>query len=622
MSLVAVEVVINDAAALSELRTLGTEMEKTATKGGDTFEAASGRMGKAFSGLGNLAASYGLPLQGVFDSIANKMDEAKSKGEGFKGTLQSISGLAAGAAAAGVGAVAGESIHLAEGYEEVRLQLEAAMKSSGQSMDQWGGKIKDAEGKMSQLGFSSTEVDGALSKGVVATQSTGKSLQLLGVAADLARYKHVDLSTAMTAVSRASEGQTKALKALGIDLPVAAGGALKVQNAQDALTKSQDAATAYLTKNGDALNVNSKYHAEYEKLLTATESAQKKLSDTQNAGTEIVDALSQRLGGQATAATKGFHGEMTVAKAQLENVSITIGQKLMPVIAKLATLFAGFIKFVMDHKEVLVALALIVGTLLTVATYSWAASLFAADGALAPLAGTVGLVVLAILALIVIVIVLYENWGTIWNFIKQIATEAWHFLFDNVIKPIENAFTDAWNAIKNAFSAVFNWLLENWPLVLEIITGPIGIAVGFIIDNWNGIVNFFWGMVDTIGNIFDQIGQSIYDAFEWAVNGVIGFLNTLIRAFDDVAGWVPGVPNIPQIPRLAQGGPVQAGMPYIVGDGNGGTPELFVPNQSGRVLPNSAVGKGGNNIVVNVTSPSDPYQIAAEVSWIMKTKVA
>jgi hypothetical protein len=48
--------------------------------------------------------------------------------------------------------------------------------------------------------------------------------------------------------------------------------------------------------------------------------------------------------------------------------------------------------------------------------------------------------------------------------------------------------------------------------------------------------------------------------------------------------------------RRAKGGPVTAGMPYVVGDG--GRPELFVPKQDGMILPSvptAMSGGGGMN---------------------------
>ena len=50
------------------------------------------------------------------------------------------------------------------------------------------------------------------------------------------------------------------------------------------------------------------------------------------------------------------------------------------------------------------------------------------------------------------------------------------------------------------------------------------------------------------------------------------------------------------IPGLANGGPARAGRPHIVGERG---PELFVPNSSGTVVPNHAMG-GNANVTVNV----------------------
>ena len=57
----------------------------------------------------------------------------------------------------------------------------------------------------------------------------------------------------------------------------------------------------------------------------------------------------------------------------------------------------------------------------------------------------------------------------------------------------------------------------------------------------------------------------------------------------------------------AEGGPVNAGSPYMVGEKG---PELFVPSSSGSIVPNGAMGSsGGSSGGVNVT-----YNIAAGVS--------
>lgn len=69
-----------------------------------------------------------------------------------------------------------------------------------------------------------------------------------------------------------------------------------------------------------------------------------------------------------------------------------------------------------------------------------------------------------------------------------------------------------------------------------------------------------------------------------------------IRAYQ-VSGMTPAIQS--QIPGRASGGPVSAGTPYVVGEVG---PELFIPRNSGTIVPNSALGGG---TVVNVYVQGD-----------------
>ena len=52
----------------------------------------------------------------------------------------------------------------------------------------------------------------------------------------------------------------------------------------------------------------------------------------------------------------------------------------------------------------------------------------------------------------------------------------------------------------------------------------------------------------------------------------------------------------PGVKFAAKGGPVDSGKPYIVGEKG---PELFVPRNSGNIVPNNKLG-GGGDVSVNV----------------------
>lgn len=78
----------------------------------------------------------------------------------------------------------------------------------------------------------------------------------------------------------------------------------------------------------------------------------------------------------------------------------------------------------------------------------------------------------------------------------------------------------------------------------------------------------------------------------------------------------------------AAGGPVRAGLPYLVGERG---PELFTPNLSGRITPNNALGRGGAsrqpgpiNLTLNlggVHGVTDPEALATRIVDITSRKL-
>lgn len=56
----------------------------------------------------------------------------------------------------------------------------------------------------------------------------------------------------------------------------------------------------------------------------------------------------------------------------------------------------------------------------------------------------------------------------------------------------------------------------------------------------------------------------------------------------------------------ANGGPVTSGLPYIIGERG---PELFIPDSSGTIIPNEALGSGGDSIVIHM-----PVSFGSDVS--------
>lgn len=173
-------------------------------------------------------------------------------------------------------------------------------------------------------------------------------------------------------------------------------------------------------------------------------------------------------------------------------------------------------------------------------------------------ANPIGIVIAIIVALVAAFIIAYQK------------SETFRNIVDGALRAVGAAFAWLWDGVKK----VFGWLADNWPLVLAIITGPIGLAVLFVVRNWDTIkektVAVFTAISSFLGGIWDWIKAkfqqgvaalltiwagitALYDkaiavrdqvaaAFAGLVDRVIGvgkdIMNGLVRGLDAGIGWV------------------------------------------------------------------------------------
>ena len=124
------------------------------------------------------------------------------------------------------------------------------------------------------------------------------------------------------------------------------------------------------------------------------------------------------------------------------------------------------------------------------------------------------------------------------------------------------------------------------------------IKIGFE-DSFKGIIKGTMSVSDAFRSMLNRIADYFLDTAAQLLalqiqKGFLGLFSGLFNfgpALNDVQGTVMAAAN---------GGPVGMRKPYLVGERG---PELFVPNQSGNIIPNhdlAGIGGGGTNIVVNV----------------------
>lgn len=98
---------------------------------------------------------------------------------------------------------------------------------------------------------------------------------------------------------------------------------------------------------------------------------------------------------------------------------------------------------------------------------------------------------------------------------------------------------------------------------------------------WDGMVSKFGELLTWVASIPSRIVSAIGSI---DLSGMVKWPSLPSWAGGGGAKAPPTVSGASELPEArAEGGPVTAGKPYIVGDG--GVPELFVPRQSGEIIP-------------------------------------
>jgi hypothetical protein len=168
-------------------------------------------------------------------------------------------------------------------------------------------EIEDLTGSYVDLGFGGEEAAAGFDVLFRSTGDLDASQKLLATSADLARVKNISLADASSIVAKANQGSAKAFKEMGIELDTS---------------------------------------------LPKAQMLEKGMSE-----------LSAKIGGQATAYTKTFAGQLAVTKEKFADVAETLGTTLMPYLKGFLDLITQTVDWVKKNSSWLSILA---GVILTV----------------------------------------------------------------------------------------------------------------------------------------------------------------------------------------------------------------------------------------------------------------
>ena len=296
----------------------------------------------------------------------------------------------------------------------------------------------------------------------------------------------------------------------------------------------------------------------------------------------------------ALAALAGAAVSIARALAPLAPVSLAIAAALARLIsamppAVIQALAVGFVAYSLAARAAAVSTALFgaQGTIWAIkalaikaATTAWTAAQWLLNAALT--ANPIGLVIVALAALGV---ALYLAWTRSATF-RKIVIAAWDGIkaaAAAVIGWFTKTFVPFFTVtIPAAFAAVLTWVRAHWPLILGIVTGPVGLAVSYIATHWGQVTGIFsrswqWVNSNVLGPMRTMFTQTLPGWFRTAVNGIgaawraiqqivrapVQFvvnvvLGGLAGAFNTITGAL-GLPLKIHVPKMATGGPVRDG---------------------------------------------------------------
>jgi phage-related protein len=479
-----------------------------------------------------MARALVIEILGSAKQFGEELDRAAGKTR----SLGKVAGVAGLAIAGGLAIGLEKSVKAAMEGQTATARLDSAFKQSGESADKYASQIDKAESSGRALGFTNLDVRDSLGSLEIATKSHTQAIKDLSVAEDIARFKHVDLATASKSLTMAMSGSQRAIKQLGLSIP-------PVTTHYDALKRSGEDLT---TKTG-MLDV-----------------AHAKLQDKMATSKAVIDAVTQKMHGQAAAFADTAAGGMAKFHAQSEAIQENLGQALLPAVQAVTEKIAAFTGFLSQHTTtakifvgVLGALSAILittsvassiaaaaATIAGAATTFWSAATWSLDAALAVLVSPIALVIAGIVALGVAIYEAVKHFDAIkhaatvaWDAIRSVVMSTVNFIVSNV----PQKFDDLKNKITGALKEAKTWVTQHWPEIATLLSGPFALLVAPA-TNAFGIRDKFVAALHAMKDLADHIWDGLKAAWNDVWGGfavvVVAPIKTIISWIKDLIGWI------------------------------------------------------------------------------------
>lgn len=453
-------------------------------------------------------------------------------------------------------------------------------KESAAAMERLGLSIDDGEGHM----YSFREIMDQLRQGFVQInmplEEYDKRVELLDDAlekGDITQKNYAKTLDELNLQAFGAEGAEKARAAAMLGGTRAMSGLLAIANATEEdynkLTAAVDNSSQAFAKTKDGIIP---------------------LNEAMASGAEILETYEGSAAAMAATMQDNAAGQMEILKSQLEELAISLGDTLMPVLRDLLGYVQGFVDKLngMDEgtKKTIMNVILVVaalGPLLVIV-----GKVTSALGTIMSVLGGLSAPIIAVVAVIGVLVAAFVHlWQTNEEFRNNI-TAIWDGLkakfeeFGNGIVERLNKMGFDFQSFGDVVKAVWDWICDYLAPVFTNAFDAVAAVLGGALDVLMGLFDVFAGlftgnweqMWNGVKEIFSGIWDAIVGVLKGAINIIINAINALIGGVNKI-GFGEHKINIPLIPMLADGGILTSGS-AIVGEAG---PE-FVQVSNGRAM--------------------------------------
>lgn len=507
-----------------------------------------------------------ISIRATTDQLNKDLSQAKSKLQSsLAGIQQKMKSFGVGASAALTAPLAffgKKAFDAAADAAEMESKLDVVFGKAADDVRKWADETGKAVGRSStELRRAAADTQSLLiSAGVGAAEATKMSTSMAQLAIDTASFNNASDTQAIEAFQKALLGENEMLKSVGFSLS-----AVEVQN--EALKLGYEGSVAQM-------DAATKAAATFSALLGKTAQAQGDAARTINSSSNQV---------------KVFH-------AALADVTLVIGQQLLPVFTPLITALASALRFFAELPAPMQQMTVV------------ALGITAALGPLALILGTISTPILAIGAALSAGIVIWHQWGDAITTTVKTTVEKVTSWFQKLGSPIQWV-NDKVQSINDTFFQLYDDVVghsyvpdmvdeigNQFDRLDKVMVKPTIEATKKVSGEFKSMMSGVGGGLSKglsagVGSAFSSIGGNITDPIASAFfSPVLGAIGGQIQS---------GIRNVFPSVGKALGGPVSK--PTLVGERG---PELFIPGQAGTIVPNGS-GMGGNVINQNINLMPD-----------------